>query len=119
MLEIEQGKTSEREAAAAALAKQVAAANLAQVTAMLKSDMEVLKEKLPKPQDAATENAKDLKYLRERQQSLGVRLCVKPRARQGAEYADAGERCGQPWPSRLSAVHGAAAGPGWHCATWR
>lgn len=70
VLQIEQGRLQEKEAAAKALAKQVAEATLAQIRALVESDTEILKSKLPGPTEQATENALDMKYLRDRQATL-------------------------------------------------
>lgn len=65
---IEQGKVDDREQAAKMYAKQVSAANLAQVKAMLAADIEILRSKLPGKSEEAAEHALNMKYLRDRQQ---------------------------------------------------
>ena len=70
VLRIEQGIIDEREQRAQQLAKQVAAANMAQVKEMLAADVDTLRAKLPGKAEAAAEHALDMKYLRERQQTL-------------------------------------------------
>ena len=69
VLKIEQGIVDEREQRAQQLAKQVAAANMAQVKEMLAADAGTLRAKLPGKAEAAAEHALDMKYLRERQQT--------------------------------------------------
>lgn len=70
--QVEQGRIRDKEAAAQALAKQVASAQYAQVEAMVKADMQILKDKLPGKDDQAIENAKNLKYMKERQAILNL-----------------------------------------------
>ena len=69
-MQIERGRTDEKEAAAQALARDVAKATLAEIQGMFARDMEILKLKLPGKADQAAETARDVKYLRDRQQSL-------------------------------------------------
>lgn len=72
---IERGRLEEKEASARTHAKQVAEANLAQIKALIAKDVEILRLKLPGPQDARAEHALDMKYLRDRQQNPGADLC--------------------------------------------
>ena len=70
VLQIERGLTEEKEAAAQALAKEVARATLAEIQGMFDRDLDILKKKLPSKPEQAVESALDMKYLRERQLSL-------------------------------------------------
>lgn len=70
MQQIERGLTEEKEAAAQALAKEVARATLAEIQGMFGRDVDILKKKLPSKPEQAVESALDMKYLRERQLSL-------------------------------------------------
>ncbi|CAK9116298.1 unnamed protein product [Durusdinium trenchii] len=76
--QVEQGRIRDKEAAAQALAKQVASAQYAQVEAMVKADMQILKDKLPGKDDQAIENAKNLKYMKERYVVASMDMTVYP-----------------------------------------
>ena len=72
MLQIEQGRAQEKEAAVAARAKQVAEATLAQVQDQVRRDMESLERHLPSREDQTAEHALDMKYIRDRQATLSL-----------------------------------------------
>ena len=54
------------------LAEDLRAADAKQVMAKIESDMAKLQERIPDDLAAAQETAKDLKYLRDRQETLAV-----------------------------------------------
>lgn len=72
VLSIEQAVRQEHESKAQALAKQAAVASYAHIESQIKSDMELLKSKIGDSNTQAIETAKDLKYIRDRQKSLGL-----------------------------------------------
>ena len=53
------------------MARSVREATLQQLKNLVESDMTVLEQRKPNPQLQATETARDLKYVRERQMTLG------------------------------------------------
>lgn len=71
VLQIEKGRTEQKEAEEQKVAKQVAEANLLQIQTLVRRDMQNLQEKLPGAVEQATESALDMKYLRDRQLPLG------------------------------------------------
>ena len=70
MLRFEQSMRQQKEERQQALARDVAKANFAQVENQLQSEMTALRAALGDNTTQAAETAKDVKYMRERQQPL-------------------------------------------------
>lgn len=73
-LDIERGRVEAKEAKALALQKQVAEVNLKQITELLEHDVAVLKSTLPADDEQSKEHQLDVKYLRDRQMYLGLKI---------------------------------------------
>ena len=74
LAKIQANQKAEREEKAQELARAAQEATFKQLEIQIQSDCEVLRKRLGSGQDQAVETAKDLKYVRERQQihALGV-----------------------------------------------
>ena len=58
------------------LASELRAADGKQVVAKIESDLRLLEEQIPDDLSQAQSTAKDLKYLRDRQETLGCSFCA-------------------------------------------
>ena len=70
--QIQKAQQSEKDEAAARLAENVRAATFTQLSAAIAADMKTLQNRAPTKEVEVAEQARDLKYVRERQLWLGL-----------------------------------------------
>jgi len=75
--EVDNRHQRELEAKNQELAEKVAAATLEQLRAKVLADFEILRELAPSKEREALEAALDMKYLKERQRTLGFKLVFR------------------------------------------